>query len=110
MAGRSQIPDITPPIFDPLSYRSLGVATAEVLMERDVVPMSELPSFRGEGIYAIYYKGNFEPYTILSEANDGDRWAMPIYVGKADPPGARHGVQGDNEDSEGQTETGLSES
>lgn len=109
MARRPRTPDITPPIFDPLSYRSLGAATAEALMERDVVPMQELPSFKGEGIYAIYYKGVFEPYSVLSDANDAERWAMPIYVGKADPPGARHGVQ-DEDDAEVQTSAGLSDS
>lgn len=98
MARRSAKNDIFPPIFDPLSYASLGAATAEALLSREITPLGELPSFKGEGIYAIYYKGDFEPYAVLSEANDHDRWAMPIYVGKADPKGGRHGVRKDDGD------------
>lgn len=104
MARRPKQIDITPPIFNPLSYRSLGAATAEALMERDIIPMSELPSFQGEGIYAIYYKGDFEPYSVISEANDNDRWQMPIYVGKADPKGGRHGVREDDIDADVDTQ------
>ena len=109
MARRPKQTDITPPIFNPLSYRSLGAATAEALMEREVVPMSDLPSFKGEGIYAIYYKGDFEPYSVISEANDNDRWSMPIYVGKADPKGGRHGFREDDDSETGvQASAGVS--
>lgn len=92
MARQPKIEDIEFPVFDPLSYSNLGAATAEALFERDPVPMSEIPSFKGEGIYAIYYVGDFEPYQRLSAANAGNRWKMPIYVGKADPPGGREGA------------------
>lgn len=109
MARRPKQIDITPPIFNPLSYRSLGAATAEALMERDIVPMSELPSFKGEGIYAIYYKGDFEPYSVISEANDHDQWRMPIYVGKADPQGGRHGVRDDDAEAETKASAGVSD-
>ena len=87
----ARIVDVDLPIFDPLSYTNLGAATAEALFERKPVPMSQLPHFRGEGVYAIYYCGDFKPYKVISEANADDQWAMPIYVGKADPPGAREG-------------------
>lgn len=111
MARNPRTPDVTPPIFDPLSYKSLGVATAKALTECEITKMSQLPSFKGEGIYAIYYKGDFEPYTIMSEANDLDRWQLPIYVGKADPPGGRHGVRdNDGNDAEAQTNVTLSDS
>jgi hypothetical protein len=109
MARRPKQADITPPIFNPLSYRSLGAATAEALIERDIVPMAELPSFKGEGIYAIYYKGDYEPYAVISEANDHEQWQMPIYVGKADPSGGRHGLREDDDaDTENQASAGVS--
>lgn len=100
--------DITPPIFNPLSYKSLGAATAEALLSRDIMPLADLPAFRGEGIYAIYYRGDFEPYQVMSEANDRDRWVMPIYVGKADPKGARHGIREDDEDDAAIANAGVS--
>lgn len=47
--------------------------------------------FKGAGIYAIYYIGDFEAYKDLAAANRNERFARPIYVGKAVPVGARKG-------------------
>lgn len=77
--------------FDPLSYANLGASVADALMDRDPVPMTDIPTFIGEGVYAIYYKGGFGPYAAISQANDQGRWLAPVYVGKADPPGGRKG-------------------
>lgn len=44
----------------------------------------------GAGIYAIYYKGGFEPYKEIANANRKEV-QTPIYVGKADPAGGRQG-------------------
>lgn len=77
--------------FDPLSYANLGASVADALMERDPVPMTAIPTFPGEGVYAIYYIGDFEPYAAITSANEQGRWLAPIYVGKADPPGGRKG-------------------
>ena len=44
--------------------------------------------FNGAGLYAIYYLGDFAPYGPIS----ADDCRVPIYVGKADPPGARKGI------------------
>ncbi len=48
-------------------------------------------------MYAVYYTGDFEPYKAIAEANRRDRFAQPLYVGKAVPPGRRKGgiVSGD---------------
>jgi len=48
--------------------------------------------FDGAGIYAIYYSGDFETYELLSKSNADGKWANPIYVGKAVPPGSRKGI------------------
>lgn len=77
--------------FDPLSYANLGASVADALIERDPVPMTAIPPFMGEGVYAIYYLGDFDAYSALTEANKDGKWQVPIYVGKADPPGGRKG-------------------
>lgn len=54
-------------------------------------PIQILPppeKFLGGGVYALYYCGDFEYYTTLSEVNEGS-YELPIYVGKAVPPGWR---------------------
>ncbi len=50
-----------------------------------------LDRFPGAGIYAIYYTGDFPAYRPLAEANRDGRFDIPIYVGKAIPPGGRKG-------------------
>jgi hypothetical protein len=56
-------------------------------------PLSPLPPpfrFLGPGVYALYYLGDFDLYSLLSAANRQEcKW--PIYVGKAVPPGWRTG-------------------
>lgn len=56
--------------------------------------LKELEPFEGAGSYAIYYIGDFEPYLPVSEKNKGGEFKLPIYVGKAVPPGARKGLYG----------------
>ncbi|RKZ50391.1 MAG: restriction endonuclease [Candidatus Parabeggiatoa sp. nov. 3] len=54
-------------------------------------PIHVLPppdKFLGQGIYALYYCGNFEHYAKLSEINKAS-CELPIYVGKAVSPGWR---------------------
>lgn len=54
-------------------------------------PMSLFPPgerFEGPGVYALYYVGDFELYKALPGLTvEGE--ALPIYVGKAVPPGWR---------------------
>jgi hypothetical protein len=54
-------------------------------------PIRNLPpdyDFHGAGVYALYYMGDFEPYQLVSKANKSEI-SLPIYVGKAVPPGWR---------------------
>lgn len=78
--------------FNPLDKKNLGASVAEAMLNRPVVPLGDIPAFRGAGIYAIYYTGKFPSYTILSEHNSKSKYRAPIYVGKAVPAGARKGA------------------
>ena len=53
----------------------------------------ELPpqsAFYGSGVYALYYSGEHKLYKPLNNINVSDK-RVPIYVGKAVPPGWRQG-------------------
>lgn len=66
-------------LFDPANPEAIGRVVAMALLSQPKVNLWEVPRFYGSGIYAIYYNGNFEPYSYLSGKDH------PIYVGKADP-------------------------
>jgi len=77
--------------FNPLDKKNLGASVAEAMLEQVPIPLRELKSFIGVGIYAIYYVGSFEAYRPLAERNRNGAFHAPIYVGKAVPAGARKG-------------------
>lgn len=79
--------------FNPLNKKNLGLSVAEAMLQKPVIPLPP-GKFGGAGIYAIYYVGDFEPYSQISERNQNDQWLEPIYVGKAIPAGARRGGLG----------------
>ena len=70
--------------YDPLSVDELGRNAARALMEfpADALPPSE--AFDGAGVYTLHYTGAFPAYAAIGPD-------VPIYVGKADPPGRRQG-------------------
>src|SRR5690606_25425917 len=78
--------------FNPLDKKNLGASVAEALLTKDAHPLGEVPVFEGAGIYAIYYTGDFAPYAQLKRLNSDGKFLLPIYVGKAVPPGARMGA------------------
>ena len=78
--------------FNPLDKKNLGASVAEALLTKEVHPLGDLPVFEGAGIYAIYYTGDFAPYAQVSRLNGDGKFMLPIYVGKAVPPGARMGA------------------
>ena len=94
MINRDEIPVIEP--FNPLDKINLGNSTANAMLS---TPIHNLPPepFIGAGVYALYYRGDFEPYKRIAELNQ-DSWKYPIYVGKAVPAGARKGGLGMNVD------------
>jgi hypothetical protein len=78
--------------FNPLDKKNLGASVAEALLTKEVHPLGDLPVFEGAGIYAIYYTGDFASYAQVSRLNVDGKFMLPIYVGKAVPPGARMGA------------------
>lgn len=88
--NNKDIPRIEP--YNPLDKKNLGVSAATALLSSAV---HNLPpeKFIGAGVYAIYYRGDFESYKKISEMNK-DGFQVPIYVGKAVPAGARKGGLG----------------
>lgn len=80
--------------FDPLNKLNLGHSVADAMLAKTVVPLGELTPFKGAGIYAIYYSGDFEVYGPIRLANINQQFTQPIYVGKAEPKGSRRGGLG----------------
>lgn len=80
--------------YNPLDKRNLGKSVADALLERTLHALPPEETFVGAGIYAIYYWGNFTAYRPIVERNRGTQYAVPVYVGKAVPAGARKGGVG----------------
>ena len=66
-------------IFDPSNPKIIGRFIALALVAQNREPLSEVQPFYGSGVYAIYYKGTFAPYRLISGLE------TPIYVGQAAP-------------------------
>ncbi len=77
--------------YNPLDLEALGNSLMRALMLRSPVALGTLNSFSGSGIYALYYLGAEEPYAVLGEFNRENECRIPIYVGRANAPGARTG-------------------
>ena len=77
--------------YNPLDKRNLGVSVADALLARPILPLPPADAFAGAGIYAIYYVGAFQAYGPIMARNRDGKFALPIYVGKAVPAGARKG-------------------
>jgi hypothetical protein len=75
-------------MFDPTDPATAGRVVALTLVAQARHPLSAIPDFYGAGVYAIYYKGDYQHYRPLSGTDH------PIYVGKADPvaPSAKDAV------------------
>lgn len=88
--NKENIPVIKP--YNPLDKRNLGENVAKTMLS---MPTHTLPPepFIGAGVYALYYRGDYEPYRRLSDLNR-EAYTTPIYVGKAVPAGARKGGLG----------------
>ena len=71
--------------FNPLEREALGERVADELLATEPLPLAGLPRFEGAGVYALYYSGDHPIYAVISGAD------VPVYVGKAMPPGARQG-------------------
>jgi len=68
-------------VFDPTAPKVVGRLVAETLLLQPRRSLSDMADarFYGAGVYAIYYRGDFDAYKPLSGKEH------PLYVGKADP-------------------------
>lgn len=77
--------------YNPLDKQNLGISVADAMLTKPVSALPPEDRFTGAGIYAIYYVGDFQPYSPIAERNREGQFEAPIYVGKAIPAGARRG-------------------
>ncbi|MCP4115875.1 MAG: Eco29kI family restriction endonuclease [Desulfobacteraceae bacterium] len=82
--------------YNPLDKKNLGKSVADALLLKEMIPLGDLEQFMGAGIYAIYYTGDFDAYRSIACNITSGPSAIPVYVGKAVPPGARKGNVGLN--------------
>jgi len=75
--------------YNPLDYANLTKSCVEELMRRGPFELPLTERFAGAGVYALFYRGDFSPYSGVRS----DDATLPIYVGKAVPPGARKGAK-----------------
>ncbi len=73
--------------YNPLDRRRLGETLVRALEESKLFGLGPLSRFFGIGVYALYYRGAFPFY----RKNVSPK--KPIYIGKADPPGGRKGIE-----------------
>ena len=76
--------------YNPLDKLNLARSIQAEILSRPVDTFDRTGGIVGAGVYAIYYRGLFEAYAPLAEANS-EAWTCPIYVGKAIPKGGRKG-------------------
>jgi hypothetical protein len=82
---------MTEAAFNPLDKKNLGASVAEALLARPAHLLTELSPFKGAGVYALYFHGDFPAYARLAQRNRSESPTAPIYVGKAVPDGRRKG-------------------
>ncbi len=77
--------------YNPLDKFNLAQSIETALLRAVATRLDTLQSFRGAGVYVIYYAGDFPAYAPLKAVNSGGDSTLPIYVGKAIPQGGRKG-------------------
>ncbi|MEU6269248.1 Eco29kI family restriction endonuclease [Saccharopolyspora shandongensis] len=66
-------------LFDPGDPQTSAQVIGLMTVAQPRHPLATIRPFYGAGVYALYYRGPFEPYEGLAGKE------QPIYVGKADP-------------------------
>lgn len=79
--------------YNPLDKPNIAKSIQTEILDRSPDPLSAVDHISGAGVYLIYYRGSFGPYSPVAEANRDD-FTLPIYVGKAIPKGGRKGGLG----------------
>ena len=74
--------------FQSLKFRSVVEEAIQFFAGTPVHPLPPSSRFTGCGVYALYYLGDHNLYAKIARLNQ-DTCILPIYVGKAVPPGWR---------------------
>ena len=74
-----------PRSYNPLDYASLSETLARELMAADLIPLVDVEKFYGNGVYALFYSGDFPAYREMADINFSEPGTLPIYIGKASP-------------------------
>ncbi len=82
--------DYTAHVFRSPRFRSVVDEAVEFFAQTPLQTLPPSTRFVGGGVYALYYVGEYELYSRLSEFNRKN-CTYSIYVGKAVPPGWRTG-------------------
>jgi hypothetical protein len=77
---------LVPEAYNPLSEDSLSESLRRKIEEQTLLPFPP-PAFRGAGLYALYYVGDFPLYADLKQHDP----PVPIYVGKAEAGSSSYG-------------------
>ena len=77
--------------YNPLDRVELGKSIVRALLAKPLHPLPPTQRFPGAGLYAIYYRGTLPLYAPIAMPRGGEG-DVPIYVGRARPPGARKGL------------------
>lgn len=80
--------------YNPLAKPHLAESIQRRFLQSAIMPLADDAArneAKGAGVYALYYNGQFAEYIEIARRNRGDLWSLPIYVGKAIPPGGRVG-------------------
>lgn len=80
--------------YNPLAKRHLAESIQRRFLQSPILALANDEArheARGAGVYALYYTGAFPEYSEIARRNADGSWWLPIYVGKAIPPGGRVG-------------------
>lgn len=75
-------------IFVSAAFKSVVAEIEQFYQSTPTYPLPPTSRFAGAGVYGIYYTGPFEAYRPIT-AVENRELLLPIYIGKAVPPGWR---------------------
>ena len=85
-----QIFELEKHIFRYPAFHKLIQESIAFFEQTPVQPLPPTGQFNGTGVYGLYFSGNSSIYQAIAEQNQ-EQFILPIYVGKAVPPGWRQG-------------------
>lgn len=71
-----------PRSYNPLDYASLSETLARELMSSELMPMSQIERFYGDGVYALFYDGDFPHIRRWPPSIAGNRVLFPYTSAK----------------------------